>query len=309
MDVYLSPLHFLPEGTDIKDISSKQLLLAKKKLLAEIELSPTKTIILNKVVCTQNDLLNLFNDLSQNEKQLHYHFAIFNNRALLEFLENRFVGILPVALENNLLEDKIFIDFISPYFEKVYASLFIKCIKQLRIASINVLIANSYLMNYADRDKSDKAIEHYLDKDIKQILIYTQKINTQKRISFFYPLSILNLFNLFIPKNYRVSELKQYYNSTLIAILNVLPEKFSSIRTEYCRVVMNMAVGLQRHDSKLALSILKKVRVLKCSDSMHQKVESNYRIMSPKLKFGRLFLYLIAAFIILRILGFLIALI
>jgi hypothetical protein len=304
MDTYLSPLYFLPQGTGLGDLHSDQILLAKKKLLAETELSPDKTIVLNKMVCTRNDVLNLFDKLIDHGEELNYHFAIFRNKILLEFLENRFVAVLPVSLESDLKNDPGFIDFISPYFEKVYTPLFIKCIKQHRIVVISTLMANSYLMNYADRNRPYKAAYNLINKYTEQIINHTQKIKAQIRINLFYPFSIFNLLNFLIPKNYKISEFKQYYDSTFIAVLNVLPEQFDDLRTEYCRVVMNMGIGLQRHDLKLALKILKNISSLKCSDYMHQKVEDNHRIMSPKFSSRRIFRYVILALLILRLIQY-----
>ncbi len=277
MNTYLSPLHFLPKETDLKDVSAKELLLAKKKLLAEIELSSDKTIILNKTVCTRNDVLKLFDQLLDDEKDLNYHFAIFKNKVLLEFLENRFVAILPLAITDNLKNNTAFITFISPYFEKVYTPLFIKCIKQLRLAEINILAANSCLMNYAGRDKSYKAVHALISKYIYEIELHTQKINAQKVVEHSY---FVNLINFFIPKNYKVSEFKQYYDSTLIEILNLLPERFNDLRTEYCSILGDMVASLNRcQDLKSGLSIIKNIRTLQCNDDIRQWVEEWYHFL------------------------------
>jgi hypothetical protein len=283
MDTYLSPLHFLPEGTNLKDINAKQFLLAKKKLLAEIELSPDKTIVLNKTVCTRNDILNLFDDLSRNEEQLQYHLYIFGNATLLEFLENRFVDITSVSLTDELKKDRGFINFISPYIEKVYTPLFVNGIKQCKIADINLLMANSFLMNYADRDKSYKAVRNLINRYIEQIIIYTQKINEHIQTS------LSHFTNPFASPGYKIKDLKPYYNPALIAVLNVLPALFDDIRTEYCRALGSMAIGLNRSNRTigltssyplLALLIIKNLRNLQCSGYMHQWVEDTYLILA-----------------------------
>ncbi len=299
MDTYLSPLHFLPEGTALNDVSTKELLLAKKKLLAEIELSSDKTIILNKTVCTRNDVLNLFDQLLDDEEALNYHFAIFQDKVLLEFLENRFVAILPVSIASNLKNDEGFINFISPYFEKVYTPLLIQCIKRLRLAEINILAANSCLMNYADRDKNYKAIDVLLNKYIEHIAIHTQKIKADR--------------DLAVPKSFIVSEFEHYYDNSLITILNLLPEQFNNVRSEYCRALMYLAIALHFFDTKLRVRIIKNVQNLRCSNSMRQTVQEIHDMLSkndsPKSGPGRLFLYIIAAIAIMKIIAFIVLII
>ena len=63
------------------------LLLARRKLEAEFELSGEDVITVEGATLNRQELISLFDEL-QNTERLAHHLAIYNDPALLQFLES-----------------------------------------------------------------------------------------------------------------------------------------------------------------------------------------------------------------------------
>src|SRR3954471_17984214 len=117
---YISPF-ILPDVDPSQTDFSKYLLqLAQKKAMAEFELQDNSaTIEIEGHQLEKSRLLQLIAELND-PKIRSYHFAIYDDSLLLDFLTN---GVLPARGKfkaNPLYSDPEFIQFISPYFVAIY---------------------------------------------------------------------------------------------------------------------------------------------------------------------------------------------
>jgi hypothetical protein len=169
---YISPLSFLGGGAIAADKKSIQ--LAKKKMLAEVELSATGSILVNGRELTKNDIIVFFDSL-QTDDSLPYHVAIADDPALLYFLEHNTLGRNSRFKICPLFEDSQFVEWLSPYFFTSFATLAKKCLKERDDDAWAALFANAILMNFYYTEEAWKEIEKAVQADWEKIDRFQKK--------------------------------------------------------------------------------------------------------------------------------------
>lgn len=147
---YNSPVSMignLYSGTDPKD-----LIVAKKKLLAELDLNGGSTLTINNREFTKNDIINFF-DNAQQTSEMAYHVAVAHDVFLLKFLENNMLENRHGFEKNTLYNDPKFIDWVSPYFYTAFTTFGKECIKKANAEDWIALLDSPMLMN--EKDKAD----------------------------------------------------------------------------------------------------------------------------------------------------------
>ncbi len=126
---YLSPRTILAQAKlPIADhFDQQQMILAKRVMLAEIDLSETKSVVLNGVEFTKDAALRYFDEL-QSQGKLEYHLAIARDEALCSFLE---WGMLPKHdfLPNPIYQQDDFKAFVGKWYIESYSELVIEVFK------------------------------------------------------------------------------------------------------------------------------------------------------------------------------------
>ncbi|MBS1563993.1 MAG: hypothetical protein JST39_06365 [Bacteroidetes bacterium] len=115
---YISPFHFILVTSE-DGIDRQELLLAKKKLLAELELSDRQTIMVNGREFSKHDIISFFDELRES-RDIAWHFAVYKDKALLRFLEEQLLETSTSFLPNPLYNDEAFINWISPYYATAF---------------------------------------------------------------------------------------------------------------------------------------------------------------------------------------------
>ena len=120
---YINPFELLNLKTDdLSAIDTKLINKAKRQLLTEIELSDTNTIKHNGIELTKSDCIRAIDDLDNKDKR-EFHFFIFQNKYLKEFLSECKIGFFENYKAESIYKLPEFLNFISPFFTKQYDKL------------------------------------------------------------------------------------------------------------------------------------------------------------------------------------------
>ena len=267
---YISPFHFLPEDIIQSNlIDSSQIKLIRKKIMAEIDLSETQSIIINDRELTKFDIINLFDSL--NDAQLLIsHFYIYKNKPILDFLEKGIFTQNINAFQYPILNNEMAINLISPYYKEVSIDLLNNAIAQKDVATI----------------KNFFAITHFLNnEDTFELFEYvTKKLHV-----------LCNCFNemqLKMAANEKVT-LDDFNNldlNKIIVLLNSLPDDFDKLREDVAFDLNALGCDFINNSyNDLAESLFGRAISLKSSDHIQSYFKSNLataqnnsRILSSK---------------------------
>jgi hypothetical protein len=159
---YISPFEEL--GIEIDgNLDKNDLNLAKKRLLAELDLSASPTILRGSVEMTKNDIINQFDKLA-GVKNWDFHRLVAVDKALLGFIKNKEWDEQKQLLKEPKYDSAAFIEFISPYFSESYKSLIIKHLSGRSPKNLSaVLDITPRLLTDSDHDEAWFSVEMFLD--------------------------------------------------------------------------------------------------------------------------------------------------
>ena len=224
---YLSPSTFSGE-TSSAPLDKKAIQLGRKKLFAELELSGESTIELHGKPFTKNDIIKYFEDLLK-EDALSYHSAVGEDRVLLAFLENAWIGRKEKFQENPLYKDEQFIQWISPYFCHSFMAFMDGCFQgepdEYGLAS---LLNNRLLMTPGDLEQSWNAVNRIIMHDISCLERYHAQDKKRN-----------------VPGSVTVPEIKALMEFQYIRMIQMLPQsRFASLRDKYALSMQNVCIDV-----------------------------------------------------------------
>jgi hypothetical protein len=201
---YASPFKQLGIDNDLETQNKASLNLAKKKLLAEIELSNTHSILRGKREMTKDDVLKAFDNITEVENW-DYHRLIAKDPILLRFLEESKMERDEKFLNAPEYRDVDFINFISPYFSYSYAQLVILCLEKRQPNRLdNLVYNNAFLAVESDAEEIWGEVEHFLNKKIETLEEMADQVErgaqfTDTEIIGFHAIGTIECLNL-LPK-------------------------------------------------------------------------------------------------------------
>lgn len=215
---YTSPLHIF-KNQNIQGVDEDSLKKLKKELLLKFELTHSTTIKLYGKEYDKATVLELFDDL---KKDSVYHFRVFKNKELLNFLENGNLKFFQVRSSWKDLQIPDFRNWVEPYFTKQLSDRVTRCVNHKGIRSINDLKKiNNSKFPFPAGMKDQVYSEAFA---VLNIIIKTGRLKT---IDPFVGQSD-NIFR---------QEVKEVFNPHYINILKVLPKDiFQSIVKDYSAV-------------------------------------------------------------------------
>lgn len=151
---YISPVALLetltPGQADKKGFS-----LAKKKMLAELELNGGSVVTISGREFTRNDIIVFFDNL-QHTDNLSYHIIVANDAVLLRFLEYNFLENRDRFSNNELYSDAGFIEWISPYFFTSFTSFAEECLVGREAYQTAAPSTDPLFVSYSEQPKPQK---------------------------------------------------------------------------------------------------------------------------------------------------------
>jgi hypothetical protein len=205
---YKSPFHFLPIGGITTPLDPVVIQRAKKKLLAELELSEQNIVDFSK-----NDLLQWFDNLKAEE--LAFHRYIFENKSLLNFLETG--TVTPGDWTQTLPVDQALQHFVLREVQKQYDHLFAEAFRSSDSQRIKELSA----FTLPDIEKKGRyyfsEALNLLTAHYHQLLQFTKNWEPQQE-----------------------SQLREFLSLPFFSIIAILPSYFQAMRDEFAVTLMQL---------------------------------------------------------------------
>jgi len=231
---YVSPFSFLPV-TDNTQLTRKELLLAKRRLMAEFELHGNSTIIIKNKTFSRNDVLQMF-DTFEKSDDTAFHGLVASDAVLLQFLQDHFLradqkfSLQPADLSPD------FIQWLSPYFCHAFKICIAGTFKDKQFETMSTLAASTGFMEKTDRYNAWQPIE-------KQINSATAFIESNRHND-----DIKNI----------AGQIYAFASPEQIRMLNMLPHQyFAETRRQYALNIMWFAVSVfNKLDRKKAFDLL-----------------------------------------------------
>jgi hypothetical protein len=244
---YSSPYKQLGIDNDLETQDKASLNLAKKKLLAEIELSNTHSILRGKREMTKDDVLKAFDNITEVENW-DYHRLIAKDPILLRFLEESKMERDEKFLTASEYRDVDFINFISPYFSYSYAQLVVLCLEKRQPNRMdNLVYSNAFLAVESDAEEIWSEVEQHLNKKIETLEEMADQVEQGAQFT--------------------DTEIVGFHATGMIECLNLLPKgDFDWVRDRYAIALYNFsantwnkknhyrAVDMAKHAQMLVLS-------------------------------------------------------
>jgi hypothetical protein len=253
---YISPIRHLEIDTNQVDatgnLPKSVLNLAKKRLLAEIDLSQTQTVWVGSIEMTKNDVLKWFEALTQSG-EFGFHVLIARDGILLDFLEKQHLEAgerfnwYYYQDEKANFKNINFISFISLYYKTSFNKILIDALEKQNERLVDTLLnQNPVLMTGFDEDSTWLKIQHYVKDKLER-----------------FEGVVIDIKN---KKNYTTDELKQYYDTDMLLCLNHLPDSFQKLRDDYGVALINLS-GFSWNRSKYAFAqeVILIAQTLECS--------------------------------------------
>ena len=248
---YISPLHFI-ELSSTDTIDRKDLLLARKKMLAELELNEGSGLEINGKEVSRNDIVRFFDDLQQSA-DLSYHLAIYKDPVLLKFLEYNTLEKNDRIAKNPLYADDAFINWLSPYYAASFVVFAAACFENLADDEWATLLRNPQLMNSYNQETAWEGLEKSMQGDISRLKFYAdKKIMTQGELDGISP----------------VCDFRH------VMMLERLPEeRFRQLRDEMAFSMMQVCINAFNHTNRgWARNTIDNAHILAVSEELKKQV-------------------------------------
>jgi hypothetical protein len=223
---YVNPFELLKfTSENLSDANSTWIKRERKKLFSEIELSDSDSITYNNIQITKSDCNRAIDDLDDAEKK-EFHFFIFQNKPLNDFLTKGWLGFFTSYKVESIYKLPAFLDFISPYFSEQYDKVLAENFKGQKLEKVRAIISvkpitsEEYFDNcYKSTYTHSKEIDAEINRIIKDI---------EKKDSPF----INGKFNGLV---------KEIIRLVNIPMLNLLPSYFQGMRNQIASSIRSLA--------------------------------------------------------------------
>jgi hypothetical protein len=268
---YISPIRHLNIDTNHVDATGNMpksvLNLAKKRLLAEIDLSPKQTIWQGQTEMSKNDVLKWFDQLAVSG-ELGFHILIAQDPVLLTFLEQQHLAA-GAHFKADLYQDSKFIAFVSPYYQTSFNKVLIDALEKQDEPVVNTLLHyNPILMTGYQSEAAWLKINRYLNDKLEVL----QGIIKQNKYD----------------KKYSYIQAKRFYEIDLLLIFNHLPDSFQKFRDDYCIALINLSgFGWNGAKYDFVEKVILASKILECSPNIRRILQTRiewYEIHLPAIR-------------------------
>jgi hypothetical protein len=261
---YVSPFQELGIEAD-GNLDKSDLNLAKKRLLAELDLSSKPTILRGSVEMTKNDIINQFDKLNS-IKNWDFHRLVLADKSLLEFVQNRKWEAKNHLLKEPKYDNPEFVEFISPYFYESYKSLIIKNIAERNAYNLKaVLNISPRLLTEEDHDNVWFSVESFLNGWKDNLDEIAENVQNGRVYD----------DNALIP----------FHGKSFMECLNLLPNEFTYFRDDYATSLFNLSANSwNKNKHYRAVYLVKNARLLDISDDTATMLDERIEWFDAELK-------------------------
>lgn len=260
---FINPIELLSlKDTPVQEIDSSVIRKAKRKVLADIELSDTGFIAYNGSQINKSDADNAINELEDKEK-IEFFYFIANNKDLNSFLTSGNERLFNAFKQESIYKLPDFISFISPYFTEKYDKSLLIAFQNDDETTFRKIVSVQPLVTSGDKDRAYKSISNAIKERIKEIDELTTEIKNEESV---------------YDKN-DIDEVFDFVQEKLnINIINSLPQYFQSLRNQVANCVRNLSVNVFNAfgNSQLALDIIGFALDFEIDGLTKQKLNDDY---------------------------------
>ena len=284
--MYQSP--FRLAGITAPIIDKKDLQLARKKLLAELELAGGTTIRINGQEVSRQEIITLFESFND-EATLGFHTTIFSDSALLHFLEN---GELTTdtwqAYQLNGRSE--FSLFISEYFAESVNKLLQNILDgKAPIKDFEALFTRPQFLTARHTEAAFlTALKFYYRRKavVQDMAIRMENSSGAHYEQVFDPVSMSDKA-MYVPnESVTPGEIDDWKKETNIPLLNLLPDElFSELRYDIANALNNLCLiaDTQNHSTETAYRALLAAAAIDSNESLQEIIRGNLIIFREKL--------------------------
>lgn len=222
---FINPFELL----DVSEADASAIKKAKRRKLAEFDLSDDGMIEIGNKKVTKSDFLRVADELDNSGKAEFYLF-IKENRLLNSLLTNGDVAyFFQNQRQESIYNDADFINFISPYFAEQYNKVLLEAFQSDNLLLLKRIVANPFLVNAKDTDKAYRGLSQLL-KNIENEL-HEIRIEIDNEESYYDEDTVEEID----------TDLREKANNDA---LNLLPNYFQSQRNEIAQKIRNISVAV-----------------------------------------------------------------
>ncbi len=255
---FTNPFELLELDSDDKEAIKK----AKRRKLAEFELSDDGTIEVGTQKVIKSDFIRVTDELDNPDKVEFYLFVKGNPR-LNAFLTMGDTSFFTNYRQESIFSDADFINFISPYFAEQYNKVLLQAFNEDNLPLLKKIVANPPLVNGLHLDKSYRGLSQLL-KSIEEGLheIRTEIDNEES----YYDEDTVGELEV---------DLREKANNDAI---NILPSYFQSQRNEIAQKVRNISVAVFNgiNDAEASFRIVSYSLEFNVNNLTKQKLQKDY---------------------------------
>ncbi len=261
---YVSPFQELGIVAD-GNLDKSDLNLAKKRLLAELDLSSKPTILRGAVEMTKDDIIKQFDKLNS-IKNWDFHRLVLADKSLLEFVQNRKWEAKSHLLKEAKYDNPEFVEFISPYFFESYKLLIIKNIAERNSYNLKtVLNITPRLLTEEDHDNVWFSVESFLNGWKDNLDEIAENVQNGRV--------------------YDDTALIPFHGKSFIECLNLLPDDFVYFRDDYATSLFNLSANSwNKNKHYRAVYLVKNARLLDISDDTAAMIDERIEWFEAELK-------------------------
>jgi hypothetical protein len=261
---YVSPFQELGIEAD-GNLDKSDLNLAKKRLLAELDLSSKSTIMRGSVEMTKDDIIKQFDKLNAIQNW-DFHRLVLADKALLGFVQDRQWHAKNYLKTEAKYDDLDFIEFISPYFSYSYKTLIVKYLAAGDTYNLrSIFNIAPPLLTEADRDDVWYSVESFLEVWKTDLDDISENVEQGEA--------------------YSDKALLPYHGKSFIDCLNLLPEDFQYFRDDYALSLYNLSANSwNKNQHYRAANLVKNARILDISEETLAMIDERIAWFDAELK-------------------------
>ena len=252
---YINPLELL----EISSTDSKEIKKAKRRKLAEIELSDDGYIEFQNKEIRKSDFLGIVDELDNSNKASFYSY-LKSDKAMSNFLSFGNLDVFEDDFNSEFYQQDEFKTFITPYFTQKFSDAFKNAYQNKDSYQIKLLERASELADKQQLELLYKPTYKQLKNTVKQL----QEIEKN------------------IEDEYDEDDANEVFHDVKdiveIKLINALPYYFQSIRNSIGKEIRNISVNVfnELNSSEEALNIIRYAQKLKTDSLTKSKLKDDF---------------------------------
>ncbi len=267
--IYVNPYLLLKLNNNFENISGIEIKKAKRKLLADIELSDKQLYNYQGVSFNKYEVIKIIDELGDIVRR-EFHLYIIHDKKLLNFLSKGDLNFFKNYEQRDIYTDNEFIKFISPYFAYQFDISLVNIFRKNEKDLLQILLS---VVPHVTKDYYEKCYEStykYIEQIINELSNLTKEIKSK------------NEYKNLKSKIVSIIKGKIDFNT-----LNLLPQYFQDINSRIVMQLNRMSVVINDNytDYELALNISEiAYNILNADTSIKETVLKNLLIYQKNIE-------------------------